>query len=179
MAKRRARKGSGGVIPWAGRVLWRGVRWCAAHPQPFLLVLVLGAGNSVDLGALLRSLRKEHGVRYLLCEGGPTLYGAMVRAGVDGSTMAAGIGGNIPALFTGIFGAGEALAALDTHSSNGVGAQKLLFVVACPKDVVMYTDAVKTTGNEGKIEVRDLIQLVAEAVGLEMPLEAEPATSHA
>jgi Fe-S oxidoreductase len=61
----------------------------------------------------------------------------------------------------------EALAALDTHSSNGAGAPKLLFVVACPKDVVMYTDAVKTTGNEGKIEVRDVIQLVAEAMGEE------------
>ena len=33
----------------------------------------------------------------------------------------------------------------------------------------MYSDAVKTTGNEGKIEVRDLIQLIAEAVGLEAP----------
>jgi hypothetical protein len=31
----------------------------------------------------------------------------------------------------------------------------------------MYSDAVKTTGNEGRIEVRDLIQLVAEAVGVE------------
>mgnify|MGYP001611671490 CR=1 FL=1 len=29
----------------------------------------------------------------------------------------------------------------------------------------MYTDAVKTTGNEGKIEVKDIIQLVAEAMG--------------
>ncbi|MBM4425180.1 MAG: (Fe-S)-binding protein [Chloroflexi bacterium] len=54
----------------------------------------------------------------------------------------------------------EALAALG--EANG---QKLLFIVACPKDVVMYTDAVKTTGNEGKIEVRDIIQLVAEAMG--------------
>ena len=63
----------------------------------------------------------------------------------------------------------EALAALDTHSSNGAGAQKFLFVVACPKDVVMYTDAVKTTGNEGKIEVRDVIQLVAEAMGEQIP----------
>ena len=44
-------------------------------------VLVSGYGNSVDLGALLRSLRKEHGVRYLLCEAGPTLYGHMVRGG--------------------------------------------------------------------------------------------------
>ncbi|MHB1593815.1 MAG: (Fe-S)-binding protein [Streptosporangiaceae bacterium] len=34
------------------------------------------------------------------------------------------------------------------------------FVVACPKDYVMYTDAVKTTGNEGKLTVIDLVQLV-------------------
>ena len=40
----------------------------------------------------------------------------------------------------------------------------MIIVVACPKDVVMYTDAVKTTGNEGKIEVRDLIELVEEAL---------------
>jgi Fe-S oxidoreductase/nitrate reductase gamma subunit len=38
------------------------------------------------------------------------------------------------------------------------------FVVACPKDVTMYRDAVKTSGNEGKIEVRDLGELVEEAV---------------
>lgn len=38
--------------------------------------------------------------------------GAMVRAGVDDSAMAAGLGGNIPALFTGVFGAGVGLAAL-------------------------------------------------------------------
>ncbi len=47
--------------------------------------------------------------------------GAMVRAGVDDSTMAAGLGGNIPALFTGIFGAGVALAAL-----GGVAAGPVL-----------------------------------------------------
>ena len=38
--------------------------------------------------------------------------GAMVRAGVDNAGMAAGLGGNIPALFTGVFGFGVALAAL-------------------------------------------------------------------
>ncbi len=38
--------------------------------------------------------------------------GAMVRAGVDDAAMAAGLGANIPLLFTGIFGAGVALAAL-------------------------------------------------------------------
>ncbi|HVB61648.1 MAG TPA: (Fe-S)-binding protein [Ktedonobacteraceae bacterium] len=38
------------------------------------------------------------------------------------------------------------------------------FVVACPKDVTMYTDAVKTSGNEGKIMVKDIIELVYEAL---------------
>lgn len=37
------------------------------------------------------------------------------------------------------------------------------FTVACPKDYVMYTDAVKTTGNEERIQVVDLIQLVDQA----------------
>ncbi len=39
------------------------------------------------------------------------------------------------------------------------------FITTCPKDYTMYTDAVKTSGNEGKIEVKDLIELVAEAIG--------------
>src|SRR5580704_982434 len=38
--------------------------------------------------------------------------GAMVRAGVDDAAMAAGLGANVPALFTSIFGFGVALAAL-------------------------------------------------------------------
>jgi len=37
------------------------------------------------------------------------------------------------------------------------------FVVACPKDFVMYGDAVKTTGNEDRITVIDLVQLVDRA----------------
>jgi branched-subunit amino acid ABC-type transport system permease component len=36
--------------------------------------------------------------------------GAMVRAGVDDSAMAAGLGGNVPALFTGVFTGGVTLA---------------------------------------------------------------------
>jgi Fe-S oxidoreductase len=43
------------------------------------------------------------------------------------------------------------------------------FVTVCPKDYVMYTDAVKTSGNEGKIEVKDLIELVAEAITSSQP----------
>ncbi len=47
--------------------------------------------------------------------------GAMVRAGVDDAAMAAGLGANVPLLFTGIFGAGVALAAL-----GGVAAGPVL-----------------------------------------------------
>jgi 5-amino-6-(5-phosphoribosylamino)uracil reductase len=47
-----------------------------------LRILATGAGNQVNWHELLRSLRKEHGVRYLLCEGGPVLYGSMARAGL-------------------------------------------------------------------------------------------------
>ena len=43
---------------------------------------------------------------------------------------------------------------------NGVQA----FVVACPKDLTMYRDAVKTTGNEKDMLVKDLIELVHEAL---------------
>ena len=38
------------------------------------------------------------------------------------------------------------------------------FVVSCPKDATMYRDAVKTSGHEGRIEVKDLAELVEEAV---------------
>jgi Fe-S oxidoreductase len=38
------------------------------------------------------------------------------------------------------------------------------FVVACPKDVTMYQDAVKTTGQEEHLVVKDLIELVHEAL---------------
>ena len=38
------------------------------------------------------------------------------------------------------------------------------FVVACPKDITMYRDAVKTTGQENSIAVKDLIELVHDAM---------------
>jgi len=56
--------------------------------------------------------------------------------------------------------------ALSTFGESA-NAKTQLFVVTCPKDMVMYSDAVKTTGNEGRIEVRDMIQLVAEGVGVD------------
>jgi Fe-S oxidoreductase len=38
------------------------------------------------------------------------------------------------------------------------------FVVACPKDVTMYEDAIKTSGHQGEIELRELSELVFESV---------------
>jgi Fe-S oxidoreductase/nitrate reductase gamma subunit len=38
------------------------------------------------------------------------------------------------------------------------------FIVACPKDYTMYKDAVKTTGNEKSLAIKDLIDLVYEAL---------------
>jgi Fe-S oxidoreductase len=70
---------------------------------------------------------------------------------------------------------------LSADSSNGSKSspQKMLFIVACPKDVIMYSDAVKTTGSEDKIEVRDIIQLVEESLGIaevvDQPTELEQA----
>ncbi len=38
-------------------------------------------------------------------------------------------------------------------------------VVACPKDLVMFRDAVKTSGQEGALVVRDVAELACEALG--------------
>jgi Fe-S oxidoreductase/nitrate reductase gamma subunit len=44
-----------------------------------------------------------------------------------------------------------------------LGEDVAYFVVSCPKDMIMYSDAVKTTGNEGRIEVLDIAQLIQQA----------------
>ena len=38
------------------------------------------------------------------------------------------------------------------------------FVVACPKDVTMYEDAIKTSGHQGALGLRELSELVLEAL---------------
>ena len=48
-----------------------------------------------------------------------------------------------------------------------------LFVVACPKDVTMFEDAIKTSGQSGRIELRELTELIAEALDA-APFAAEP-----
>jgi Fe-S oxidoreductase len=45
----------------------------------------------------------------------------------------------------------------------GLGAMDY-FVVACPKDVTMYEDAIKTSGHQGEVELRELSELVLESV---------------
>ncbi|HET9081512.1 MAG TPA: (Fe-S)-binding protein, partial [Trebonia sp.] len=45
------------------------------------------------------------------------------------------------------------------------------FIVSCPKDVTMYSDAAKTTGHDGTLAVRDITLLVAEAMA---PVTEEP-----
>jgi len=50
----------------------------------------------------------------------------------------------------------------EAESLDGV----TVFVVACPKDVTMYKDAVKTCGLEEKIVVKDLIELIGESLEL-------------
>jgi Fe-S oxidoreductase/nitrate reductase gamma subunit len=49
------------------------------------------------------------------------------------------------------------------HEAIGLDGVQF-FVVACPKDVTMYRDAVKTTGQENRIVVKDIIELVKEAL---------------
>ena len=69
----------------------------------------------------------------------------------------------------------EALTTFEKHPNQ----KKQLFIVTCPKDMIMYSDAVKTTGSEDKIEVRDLIQLVAEAAGVHELILSEAASTPA
>jgi riboflavin biosynthesis pyrimidine reductase len=45
-------------------------------------VMIAGHDTTIDLPTAMRALRHEMGIGYLLCEGGPTLYGSMSRAGL-------------------------------------------------------------------------------------------------
>ncbi|MDH4121579.1 MAG: (Fe-S)-binding protein [Deltaproteobacteria bacterium] len=49
---------------------------------------------------------------------------------------------------------------------EAVGLGVNAFTVACPKDMTMFADSVKTAGQEGKMEVVDLIDYVLEAMDL-------------
>ncbi len=52
----------------------------AQDSHSHVVVVPAGNGETLDLVRGISKLREELGVRYLLCEGGPTLYGSLARA---------------------------------------------------------------------------------------------------
>ncbi len=48
--------------------------------HPHVVVIATGTGETLDLADAVQKLRTELGISYLLCEGGPTLYGNLARA---------------------------------------------------------------------------------------------------
>ena len=46
------------------------------------------------------------------------------------------------------------------------------FIVACPKDIKMYREAVRATGNQDRLAIKDLIELVEEATGSDARVSA-------
>jgi riboflavin biosynthesis pyrimidine reductase len=57
-------------------------RLANAADRKRIRLLVAGESRTVDLKTAARLLRTELGIRYLLCEGGPILYGGMIHAGL-------------------------------------------------------------------------------------------------
>jgi riboflavin biosynthesis pyrimidine reductase len=47
--------------------------------QGTIKIVTVGEGSIVDITQALRVLRRDHGIRTLICEGGPTLYGEMLK----------------------------------------------------------------------------------------------------
>jgi len=45
-------------------------------------LIIAGEDKTIDLPEAMLTLRKQMGVEHLLCEGGPTLYGSLARAGL-------------------------------------------------------------------------------------------------
>ncbi len=113
-----------------------------------LFLLALGAGLALILWLVMERSR----------------LGAMVRAGVDDSAMAAGLGANIPALFSGVFGAGVALAAL-----GGVAAGPVLGLYpGMDGDILIPSFIVIVIGGMGSLRgafVGSLLVGVADAFG--------------
>jgi riboflavin biosynthesis pyrimidine reductase len=53
-----------------------------AQKHPRVTIIEAGEWPKVDLGLMTKKLRSELGIAYLLCEGGPTFYGSMTKAGL-------------------------------------------------------------------------------------------------
>ncbi len=101
------------------------------YPIYRLFLIAVGAALALALWLLLERSR----------------LGAMVRAGVDDRAVAAGLGGNIPALFTGVFSGGVALAGL-----GGVVAGPILGVYAgMDADILIPAFIVIVVGGMGSL----------------------------
>jgi riboflavin biosynthesis pyrimidine reductase len=48
--------------------------------HPHVTVVAAGKDEAIDLALAMRKLRQRLGIEHLLCEGGPSLYGALARA---------------------------------------------------------------------------------------------------
>jgi riboflavin biosynthesis pyrimidine reductase len=57
-------------------------RLAEKQPHPQVRIIVAGEDRFVDLHQMSTLLRRELGIEHLLCEGGPTLYGYLSRAGL-------------------------------------------------------------------------------------------------
>ena len=57
-------------------------RLAQLRSHPHVRIIVAGEKEFVDLPRAMTVLRAEFGIKRLLCEGGPTLYGYMARAGL-------------------------------------------------------------------------------------------------
>ncbi|MCL4286681.1 MAG: dihydrofolate reductase family protein [Thermoleophilia bacterium] len=101
------------AVPWTAPLFTEGtgrvVIFTAAGDEPPATatpVEIVRHPGGVDLDAALRTLRAGHGVRALLCEGGPTLHGALLAAGLVDDlfvTRAPRVaGGPGPGLFSGL-----------------------------------------------------------------------------
>jgi riboflavin biosynthesis pyrimidine reductase len=53
-----------------------------AQKHPHVTIIDAGEWPRVDLALMTRKFRNELGIQYLLCEGGPTFYGSMSKAGL-------------------------------------------------------------------------------------------------
>ncbi len=53
-----------------------------SQKHPNVTIIEAGDWPRIDLTLAINKLHREFGVKYLLCEGGPTLYGHMARAGL-------------------------------------------------------------------------------------------------
>lgn len=57
---------------------------------------------------------------------------------------------------------GERPAECRVKEATATGAE--ILIITCPKDLSMFSDAVKITGLENKLRIKDIIELVEEAI---------------